>query len=291
LIKKMTNLYIIITNSLQNDFIETRFIKQIKKDANEDLWKIDYDTLAERWIEYFRDRDILPEKLNINNFLDDLREIKSKDIKYSYHKFLNYYNHRVHVDIQQTEKLWNDERLPKFISHIMQRSAEANERRSGEVYDFIHLRDWHDPTDAGEREELCNFGYHCIKGSHGAHFIHPLDDYIEKYDTFNHIINSNSLSSFSDTKLKSILDTIRINHKVAKEDVKIGIFGVITNIKLKLLAFELKVVHNFENVYLCEELSAGFNEKGHNDGLKYMKNVLGVSVYSETKFKEEFNLP
>ena len=285
---KKQNLYIIITNSLQNDFIEKQFIEQIKKETVEDPWKIDYDSLAERWSKYFKDRERLPEKNEINDFLNELKDIKSKEILFSYHKFLKYYNHRVHVDVQQTEKLWNNERLPGFILQLMERSVEANKDENGDFYHFIHLRDWHDPTDAAEREEFCTFGYHCIKGSHGAQFIHPLDKCIEENDTFNHIINSNSLSSFSNTNLESILDTIIDYNHSSKEDVKIGVFGVITNIKLKLLTFEIKVIHGFKNVYVCEELSAGFNQKGHEDGLKYMKNVLGVKVYTENEFREEF---
>lgn len=287
---KKQNLYIIITNSLQNDFIEKQFVEQIKKHTFEDPWKIDYDTLAEQWNKYFKETEKLPEKDEINEFLNQLqlKDIKSREILYSYHNFLKYYNHRVHVDIQQTEKLWNDETLPRFILQFMERSAESNNIKNGDVYHFIHLRDWHDLTDPAEREELCTFGYHCIKGSHGAQFIHPLNKCIEENDTFNHIINSNSLSSFSDTNLESILDTIISNNHSSKEDVKIGVFGVITNIKLKLLTFELKVIHGFKNVYLCEELSAGFNQKGHKDGYEYMRNVLGVTVYTENEFRKEF---
>ena len=36
---------------------------------------------------------------------------------------------------------------------------------------------------------------------------------------------------------------------------------------------------------------AGFNDKGHTDGLNYMKNILGVKVYDEQKFREKFKFP
>ena len=46
------NLNIIITNSLQNDFIEKQNIEHIKQETIEDPWKIDYDTLTDKWHEY-----------------------------------------------------------------------------------------------------------------------------------------------------------------------------------------------------------------------------------------------
>ena len=290
-IVKKQSLNIIITNSLQNDFIEKQNIEHIKQETIEDPWKIDYDILTDRWHEYFRECLILPDQNEVGVFLNKLKDIPSKDIPYSYHKFLEHYHHRVHVDIQQTEKLWSSDTLPTFILDLKKRSAEANQNKTGNVYYFIHLRDWHDPTDQAEREELCNFGYHCIKGSHGAQFISPLKEFIEEDTTFTHVINSNSLSSFSDTNLESILESIITNHQSSKEDAKIGVFGVITNIKLKLLTFELKVIHGFKNVYVCKDLSAGFNQKGHEDGLKYMENVLGVKLYNEDEFREEFQFP
>ena len=290
--EKKKNLFIIITNSLQNDFIGRRYIEEIKNDTTEDQWKIDYDFCTEKWTKYFKDTKKPPEKLNINDFLNWMKnniiDLKPKEILHSYHKFLEFYNHRVHIDIQQSERLWNDERLTNFIVDLMKKGAEANENESEDVYHFIHLRDWHDPTDIAQREELCNFGYHCIKGSHGAKFINPLAEYIGNYYTFNQIINSNSLSSFSDTNLKSILDTIIDNYNSSTEDARIGVFGVITNVKLKLLTFELKVIQGFKKVYLCGDLCAAFNQKGHNDGLNYMKNVLGVNVYNEKEFRDEF---
>jgi len=293
------NLYIIITNSLQNDFIENKHIEKIKQDTPEEPWKIDYELCEEKWMEFFRDKRRTDEEKNINSFLKwiekwmetNVLDPKSREIIHSYHKFFKYYDHRVHVDVQESERLWYKDKLTNFITDLMNKGAESNRAESRDVYEFIHLRDWHDPTGVSQRDEIINFGIHCIKGSHGAKFILPLADYIEKFKTFNQVINSNSLSSFSDTNLEHVLKTIIDNNNSSNELAKIGIFGVITNVKLKLLTFELKVVNEFKNVYVCGDLCAGFNDKGHADGLNYMKNILGVKVYNEQKFRKKFNFP
>jgi len=119
-----------------------------------------------------------------------------------------------------------------------------------------------------------------------------LVDYINDipYNRFTQVINSNSLSSFYETKLDFILESIIDNNNSSTEKVRIGVFGVVTDVKLKLLTFELKVVHNYKKVYVCKDLSAGFNQKGHKDGIKYMKYVLGAKVYGEDKFRKKFNI-
>jgi len=53
----------------------------------------------------------------------------------------------------------------------------------------------------------------------------------------------------------------------------------------------LNVVKKFENVYVCGDLCAGFNQKGHEDGINYMKDILNIKILDQTKFREKFNFP
>lgn len=291
------NLYIIITNSMQNDFLEQIQIET----AKDDPWKVGYEECRNEWINYFKDEDDGKPKGegDIEDFLiemrKNIRDPKPNELNISYHEYIKKYKHRVHIDTNQSERLWNNNRLGNFISDFMEHAKNANETEnldSNDRYYFIHLRDWHDPSHLDEREELHNFGYHCIKGSHGAEFIKPLSDYVQKepYDRFTQIINSNSLSAFTETKLDFILDSIIQNHNSSTEKAKIGVFGVVTNVKLKLLTFELKVIYNFKHVYFCEDLSAGFSQQGHKEGLDYMKYVLGVNILEEDPFREIFKV-
>jgi len=77
----------------------------------------------------------------------------------------------------------------------------------------------------------------------------------------------------------------------SRREAKIGIFGAIINIKILLLTFELMVVKKFENVYVCGDLCAGFNQKGHEDGINYMRNNLDIKILDQTKFREKFHFP
>ena len=77
----------------------------------------------------------------------------------------------------------------------------------------------------------------------------------------------------------------------SRREVKIGIFGAITDVKILLLTFELTVVKKFENVYVCGDLCAGFNQKGHEDGINYMKDNLNIKILDQTKFREKFHFP
>jgi len=294
--KEPENLYIIITNSLQNDFIE-----EIKLEtAENDPWNVGYKECRDEWISYFKD-EIEDEgkpkgESDIEDFIkkmrDNIKNPKPNKLDISYHEYIKKYKHRVHIDINQSGRLWNNERLETFIKDLMVHAKNENENiKSKDRYYFIHLRDWHDPTNLDEREELNNFGYHCIKGSHGAEFVKPLSYYIQKppYDTFTQIINSNSLSSFKETKLDFILDSIIQNHNSSTEKAIIGVFGVVTKVKLKLLTFELKVIHKFKHVYLCEDLSASFSQHGHKEGIDYMRYVLRVNILKEDPFRKIFN--
>ncbi|MFX1487668.1 MAG: cysteine hydrolase family protein [Promethearchaeota archaeon] len=292
--KDQENLYIIISNSLQNDFLE-----QLQFDPSQfDPWKVGYEDCRDKWIPYFKENELPKGEKDITDFINELRKIENphpNDLEISYHEYIKKLKHRVHIGIDQSKRLWTDNRLGKFIHDLMETARIANDPEIPENnhrYYFIHLRDWHDPSHQAEREELSNYGYHCIKGSHGAEFIKPLSDYVHKhpYDTFTQVINSNSLSSFTETKLDFILDSIIKNHDSSTEKAIIGVFGVVTDVKLKLLTFELKVVHNFKQVYLCEDLSAGFSQHGQDEGIDYMRYNLGVNILKEKPFREIFNI-
>lgn len=305
--KKEKDVYIIITNSLQNDFLEADYLDELY--ATEDNSKLNYDICQEIWIEC--SKEPLSEKETetpkgksfYEKFMEKVKECAEKYAleehgleKYedSYLKFIEKYNHRVHIDHGQSNKLWKDGDLEQFIIDLLKKSYMANKtEETNEAYYLIHLRDWHDPTDTIQKVELKHYGNHCIKGTHGAKFIKPLDNYIKdkNYDFFNTIINANSLSAFAETNFEDVLEQIMATEDSSRAEVKIGIFGTITNIKILLLTFELNVVKKFENVYVCGDLCAGFNQKGHEDGINYMKDNLNIKILDQTKFREKFHFP
>jgi len=294
--EKEKKVNIIITNSLQNDFLEEDF-----QDFTKEYPPLNYDICQELWMDCC---DETPKDISFfENLIEKAKKCAEKyaleghDLEKSKEAYLKYIvelKHRVHIDPGQSKRIWQDGGLEHFIKDLLERSYKINKtEQANEVYYLVHLRDWHDPTEAIQKAELRQFGEHCIKGTHGAKFIKPLDNYLQdkKYDFFNTIINSNSLSSFTETNLDIVLEQIMATEESSKKEVEIGIFGVVTDIKILLLTFELTVVYKYENVYVCEDLCAGFNQKKHFDGINYIKNVLGVKVYNLDMFREKFHIP
>ncbi|MHA1491669.1 MAG: hypothetical protein ACTSRI_18690 [Promethearchaeota archaeon] len=286
------DLKIIITTSFQNDFIEP--LDDLLNSQIGDNLKLDFEKCSQMWLEYFMEQEIDVQASNVNQFIKWLKSNATSqniNIPVSYHRILEKYKHRVHIDYDETKRLWEGEKVNQFIKDSMNKANKAFENEnSNEEYQFIHLRDWHDQTDITQKEELDLFGLHCLKGTYGAKFVSPLNELIEKYHEFNIVINSNTLSSFAETNLEFVLNTIIKNAGSSKKDIKIGIFGVITNVKIFLFVFELIVIHKFKHVYVCGDFCAGFNRQGHLVGTNNITNILGASVVSHQKFREIFNI-
>lgn len=117
-----------------------------------------------------------------------------------------------------------------------------------------------------------------------------MNELIQEHHDFNVIINSNSLSSFDETDLESVLETIIKNAGSSHKEVKIGVFGVINNVKVFLLTFELMIIHKFKNVYVCGDFCAGFNKQGHETGISSMASILAANIVDQNKFREIFNI-
>ena len=283
-------LNVIITCSVQNDFIEPLDNNIIAKD---DL-KVGYEQVAKKWMVYFLNQNRDTSEANIDKFIQWLKQNVSNELietPISYHHILEYYRQRVHVDYDESRRLWEGDKLRQFIRDLMNKASESNsDDNSGLEYQCIHLRDWHDHTDESQKGEMDLFGPHCIKGTYGAKFVSPLDELIQKHYDFNVVINSNSLSSFDETDLESVLETVIKNAGSSHKDVKIGVFGVITNVKVFLLTFELMIIHKFRNVYVCGDFCAGFNKQGHNTGISSMSSILAANVVNQNKFREIFNI-
>jgi len=277
-IESKDNLRIIITCSLQNDFVEK--ISSTRKE--EGSVNLSFETCQRAWSDYFFTKDISSEKKNFEDFLKWIKkekvEYEDKNVVNSYLSLIEKYKHRVHINYDESKRLFDDNNLDQFLTDLMKKE-----------YYFIHLRDWHDPTDLEQRGELNFFGNHCLKGTYGAHFVDPIKDGIKNKLEHHLIVNSNSLSSFSDTKLESVLNLILKNEKSSKAKVEIGIFGVITNVKVLLLTFELMVIHGYRNIFICQDACAGFNLESHIQGIEYISSIFGGKVLDQQNFRRKFN--
>ena len=291
--EKNKKLSIIITNSMQNDFIER--LDELKTTEKGKTLKLDFLKCQELWINYFlkgQGGDV--DNLTAEKFIEWLgtnAKTQNITVPIPYNKILNKYKHRVHIDYDETQRLWEGGKLEQFIGDLTNKfNTSSEDTHTSEEIQCIHLRDWHDTTDIEQKGEMDLFGVHCIKGTYGAKFVSPLDELIKEHPEFNIVINSNSLSSFSETELESVLDTIIKNAGSSKNEVNIVVFGVITNVKIFLLAFELIVIHKFKNVYVCSDFCAGFIKIGHETGISDMTNLLAANVVDHNKIREIFNL-
>jgi len=285
-------LNIVITNSFQNDFLES--LDELIGSQREDNLSLDYDACQEKWIEYFGSQGRSVDDATIGQFIAGLKSSASSSgiqSPLSYHSILQKYKHRVHLNYNETKRIWGNGELNKFINDLMIKAKEANESSSGDTeYQLIHLRDWHDLTDPTQKGEMDNFGVHCIKGTHGAKFAAPLNELIDKNNEFNIVLNSNNISSFDETNLESILGTLLKNTGTSKRTANIGLFGVVTNVKVQLIAFELMVIHKFKNVSVCGDFCGGFNNEGHIAGINLMRNVFGAKVVDHNEFRRMFGI-
>ncbi len=245
------NLYIIITCCFQNDFCE-----------------------------------------KLDNQLDVLIKKAGAKEKITRDHISDLYKHKVHIDLAETERLWKDGKLEKFIQNMMQVAANAySTDDTTKEYQFVHTRDWHDNTDIKEVQELGFFGTHCIIGTHGAKFISPLDNLIKEHLQFNIVVDSNSLNCFDGTNLKRELDSIIETSGCDLDHVSIGIIGLITNIKILFLAYDLTVTYHFPNVYICPDLSAAFTSDEHQYGIGNISNIGLAQAKLLDEFRDQFQIP
>ena len=199
----------------------------------------------------------------------------------------------VHISEDETTRLWSNN-LDGFIDEIMQigKKFESDESNNAQYFHFIHIRDWHDDTDPSisVQKELATYGLHCIKGTEGARFIQPLENYIRLYRTLNLVVNSNSLNSFVETDLDLHLNSIAEIKGCSKGQITIGIIGVATNIKILFLIYDLVVRFGYTNVYLCDDLCAAFDAGSHVQGLAFIENILGIEHLNLEDFREKLNI-
>lgn len=220
-----------------------------------------------------------------NDFCEKVEKLSKEEID-------NIYNHKIHLDYEETKRFWGpNNEFENFISDFMKTSAIANSKEDdNKEYHLIHIRDWHDNSDKNQLPELLHFGNHCIKGTHGSRFISPMDELIEQNLAFNLVVNSNSLNSFVDTNLEKNLCSMIESCGVDKSNVYIGIIGFVTNVKILFLAYDLSITYNYPNVFLCEDLTAAFNKLSHERGLDLISTANLAKVQKIQEFRNTFLL-
>lgn len=142
--------------------------------------------------------------------------------------------------------------------------------RAGKDLRVVHVRDWHDLTDAGQRSHLDQFGAHCIQGTPGAEFVFEVPS---KHDEV-FVVDATTLNDFKDTNLPEFVQPF------AHGPCRAGIAGVWTEAKVFFLAYELRSRYTNFEIGVCSALCASSSRAEHYHALEQLVRVLGAKVFT-----------
>lgn len=135
---------------------------------------------------------------------------------------------------------------------------------------IIHIRDWHDETDAEQQGHLAQFGKHCLKNSDGAEFVFHQQIRTERPHT---IVDASGLNDFYKTDLEKHLAPC------ADQPLKVGLIGVWTEAKITYLAYELLTRYPKIELSTCSALTASSSRSQHFIALDHLRKILGVKIF------------
>lgn len=143
-----------------------------------------------------------------------------------------------------------------------------------EVLAIINICDEHDSVK--DADHLDRFGTHCQKDKPGAKLIGSMDELVStRPNTFR--VAAGDLNDCHDTDILNLLRRLLEGRDLA--DVKIGVVGVWTDVKVAFLIRDLITELGAKNVATCSSLTASNDIENHFAGLVHLRNVLGVQVF------------
>lgn len=140
----------------------------------------------------------------------------------------------------------------------------------------VHLildEDWHNSN----HPEFMFFGRHCVKGTEGAKLVGDLDDY--RWQDNVHVIRANSMNVAHHPHYEQIMASIIGDTR--PEHIRVGVYGVWTNVKVEYLLFNLQTLPPFFSpafLGICEPLTATPNQRWHAAALEKFE-MLGYQVF------------
>lgn len=142
--------------------------------------------------------------------------------------------------------------------------------------------DWHNTNDP----EFDVFKKHCIKGSKGASLPKELEKY--RWNDYTYTIRANSINVASHRHyqqvLKSIMGTERPERFTRTDEVRVGVYGVWTHIKVEYLLLSLSTmppaIFPRQNIAVCAPLCASPNHEDHVYAIEKFRK-LGYMVFDD----------
>jgi protein-tyrosine phosphatase/nicotinamidase-related amidase len=171
----------------------------------------------------------------------------------------------LHIGYKEALRLIGEKPAEGPVSTLMSWAYKLEK----EKIKIIHVRDWHDASDASQQEHLRQFGLHCLKNTAGAEFVF---EKLRRQHADVEVVNASGLNDFVDTDLGKILSPFR------DEKIKVGVAGVWTEAKITFLLYELKTRFPNFDLSVCSALTASSSTAMHFIALDQLKNILGIKI-------------
>lgn len=171
----------------------------------------------------------------------------------------------LHVGWSESRRLLGEDPSRGPLAQVLERCLEI------EDLEMIHVRDWHDPADPRQEAEMRHFGRHCVRGTPGAEFVAGLHQELVGHPR-SHVVDSISLNDTLEGPLPDLL------RRLAGPEVRVGVIGVWTDVKVHYLLYELKTRFALNHLAVCSALVASRDRRRHFEALDQMRQVLGVRV-------------
>jgi protein-tyrosine phosphatase/nicotinamidase-related amidase len=141
---------------------------------------------------------------------------------------------------------------------------------------ILHIRDWHDPDDARQKDHLDTFGAHCLRGTPGARLVLDLDDDVGQRP-HEHTVDALTLNDFEGTDLAARLAQVKA--RAGGQPVRVGVVGVWTEAKVSFVLYDLKTRMGIDALATCSALTASASRAQHFNALEQLRRILGVEVF------------
>jgi protein-tyrosine phosphatase/nicotinamidase-related amidase len=173
----------------------------------------------------------------------------------------------LHVGFDEAQRLMGEDPAEGPVARVMRWAYDLPDDRLR----VIHIRDWHDPEDPGQKSHLEQFGEHCVRDTSGAEF--AFETAMRK-DRDVAVVNSLTLNDFVGTGLSDVLEPYR------GLKARVGLIGVWTEAKITFLAYELCTRYPDFELGVCSALTASSSRGNHFIALDQLERLLGVAVFS-----------
>ena len=174
---------------------------------------------------------------------------------------------KLHVGRDEAIRLLGHDPLTGPVAQLM---AWAR-AQSPEDLTILHVRDWHDPSDARQAEHLATFGAHCLRDSEGARLVLDIEQGLGPNEQ---LIDAIHLNDFEDTRLREVLAAVAHD-----EPLRVGVVGVWTEAKVSFMLYDLKTRAGIADLATSSALTASRSRLQHFNALEQLGRILGVNCF------------